>query len=121
VNRAELAVKVKLDLKVEISRIATIWTARKHTRDLLAALHCQAVLEIEHGLFPMCVRCIRTCGEANFLVASAKLNVEIGNKGVYIVVAFHLQVKLVAKGKIFDLHRGQIYFLDKTCVTRDLL
>lgn len=67
---------------------------------MLIPVDRQDIVEVEHRLFPVSVFRMGSCGEPDRLVASRKLNVEPGDKGVRKVVASDLQRERGGEGKL---------------------
>ena len=52
-----------------------------------------------------------TCGKPHFLVALGKLDIEIGDQGVDVVVALYLQAEGRREGQLLRLHRVNVHLL----------
>ena len=52
-----------------------------------------------------------TCGKSHFLVALGKLDIEIGDQGVDVVVALYLQAEGRREGQLLRLHRVNVHLL----------
>lgn len=70
--------------------------------DLLALLHGKHVLEVEDGLLPVGVLCVRAGREGDSLVAGGELDVEPGNERVDEIVAAGGEIVGDAVGEIGD-------------------
>ena len=52
-----------------------------------------------------------TCGKPHFLVALGKLDIEIGDQGMDVVVALYLQAEGGCEGQLLRLHRVNVHLL----------
>ena len=52
-----------------------------------------------------------TCGKPHFLVALGKLDIEIGDQGVDVIVALYLQAEGRREGQLLRLHRVNVHLL----------
>jgi hypothetical protein len=95
-------VRVELvrDVNVEVAVVLFAGSRIEHACDGFAFLDCEHVLEVEDGLFPVRVLCVRARGELDGLVASGELNVEPGNDGMDKVAAADLEAVRAVKGQI---------------------
>ena len=80
------------DGNIQITVVLLAGLVLQDTADGLAFFDSKHVLEVEDGLFPVCVLCVGAGREADGLVASGKLNVEPGDDGVDKVIAAHLEL-----------------------------
>jgi hypothetical protein len=103
-----LRLELVVDLDVEIAVVLLAGPRVEHTGYALALLDCQDVLEVEDGLLPVRVLCVRARGELDGLVAGGKLNVEPRNHGVDKVAAAHLEVKWAVEGEVGNGARVEI-------------
>lgn len=92
-----------LDLDVQISSVALVGLAEKSAIELLAGLDGKVVVEVEDGLLPMRVLCVRAGAELDGLVAGRELNVEPGDQGVHVVGAADGERVGEVEGEIGDL------------------
>lgn len=96
-----LGLETVLDLDVEIAAVLLVGPVVQGALDLLALLDGKDVLQVEHGLLPVSVLCVRASGEADGLVAGAEVNVEPGHQGVDEVVAPRDKIEGAAEGQVF--------------------
>jgi hypothetical protein len=106
---AQLAVEVNRHLKVEVTVVARVGTHCEIACDHLTLLHCDIVLEVEHGLLPVGVGGLGRCAEANAHVALGELDVEKGHQSLHVVVAAHLQMERRRERQILFFHCVQIH------------
>jgi hypothetical protein len=90
------------ELDVEVAVVLLAGPRVEDTGDVLALLDSEHVLEVEDGLFPVRVLCVRARGELDGLVARGELNVEPRNDGVDEVAAAHLEAKGAVEGQVGD-------------------
>ena len=68
--------EVYCNFNIEVPDIPLVGLETEHSRELLPLGAGEIVLQVEHRLFPVSVRSLWGCGEANPLVAVGELNVK---------------------------------------------
>lgn len=89
-----------VDVDVEVAPVLGVGLDLQDARDLLARLDGEHVLEVEDGLLPVGVLCVRAGGEADRLVAGREVDVEPGDEGVDEVVALDGQLEGGGEGQV---------------------
>ena len=78
---------------VKVAAVLGVGLDLKIALDRLAFLDSEDVLEVEDGLLPVSVLCVRASREANGLVAGGKVNVKPRDESVDKVIAFDGEVE----------------------------
>lgn len=87
---------------VKISSVALIGLAVDSGVHLLASLDGDGILEVEDSLLPVGVLCVRASAELDGLVASSKLNIEPGDKGMDVIGTADVEGEGGVEGKVGD-------------------
>lgn len=95
-----ISLKLIRDLDVQITLVLLIWLVIQDTLDLLALLHGQHFTEVEDGLLPVSVFCVRASGEADGFVAGCEVDVKPGDEGVDEIVAADIEGEGECEGEI---------------------
>lgn len=95
-----LGLELVVDGDVQISPVLLVWSAAELASHVLASLDCKHVRKIEYSLLPVSVLCVGASAEADWLVASGKLDIEPSDESVDVVGSADGEVKWQAEGKI---------------------
>jgi len=95
-----LGLQLVRDANIQVSTVLLIRLTAEATLDALAGLDGQNVRQVEDGLLPVRVLCVRPCGELDWLVAGAELDVEPRYQGVHVVGAAHRQAEGGVEGQV---------------------
>ena len=76
VGLVHTAAKLTLNLKVEVTNIASVWLHAELPVDLVALADLDLLIQVEHGLLPVGVGSLGGSGEANPLVTVRELDIE---------------------------------------------
>lgn len=78
----KFSAEVDVDFEVKVSLVSVVGLHFEYAEDLLALLAGNVVVQVEDGLLPVSVRCLRGSGEADALVAFREFNVEERHQGL---------------------------------------
>lgn len=73
---AELPVEFYVYLEIEVALVAVVGLHAKVAGKFFVLFAGDVVLQVEHGLFPVSIRCLGGSGETDSLMTLRKLNLE---------------------------------------------
>ena len=100
VGLVHTAAELNLNLKVEVTNIASVWLHAELPADLVALVAVDLLIQVEHGLLPVGGLGVWGGGEGHLVVALGELDVEEGDKGMEGVVPLDLQVEGSVEGDL---------------------
>ena len=107
-----VAFEADFDLDVQVALVVGVGLHGEVSKDAVALLGRDAVLQIEDCLLPVRVLVCGSGAEEYPLVALGEVHAEEADQAVHEVVPFHGEFEWRVEVHVFHFHRVQVHFLD---------
>lgn len=107
-----ISLKLVRNHYIQIAFLNLVWLAAENTTNLFTFLYSENFAEIEDGLFPVGVLCVRAGRESNGFVAGGEIDIKPCNYSMDKVVSLNVKEELTRVCKVFGCAGVEVEFED---------